>query len=388
MSISTESSSRTAPAIDWPTARSFVSGFLLRRLARPEPLGVERHALNGALLLSDVESFTAQVERLVSMGPEGLEEVISSFNRYFCAVADTVAHFGGDILDTTGDSFLCFWAAEDERELADATALAAEAALAVLHTTEDPSNTTIWPTRIGLAAGPVEVGIVGGVRSRWHVTPRGQAAADVVGCERDAAAGTVLVSADAAALLKHRALLRDTPDGRAELQRVLDPAQLPVRENPAPHDVPPERLDPMIPAPVRQWGGADHAWLADFRRVNVVMAHLGRADEDELLSLGAPARGAVRLPGGYSALRRRRQVRVRQQGHLAFRRLRAPAPRAPGQRRTRVAGCLGIRRKTQRHGADRRNRGQLGTRLLRRLRQRLPPRVQPLRRRRQPRLTS
>ena len=172
MSISTESSSRTAPAIDWPTARSFVSGFLLRRMARPEPLGVERHALNGALLVRDVESFTARVERLVSTGPKGLEQVISGFNGYFCAVADTVAQFGEDILDTTGDSCLCFWAAEDDRELADATALAAQVALAVLQTT----------------------------------------------------GGSVLVSADAAALVKHRALLRDTPEGRAELQRVLEPA--------------------------------------------------------------------------------------------------------------------------------------------------------------------
>jgi class 3 adenylate cyclase/tetratricopeptide (TPR) repeat protein len=285
VSISTERSSRTTPAIDWPTARSFVSAFLLRRLARPEPLGVERHALNGALLVSDVESFTAQVERFVSAGPEGLERVISSFNRYFCAVADTVAQFGGDILDTTGDSFVCFWAAEDDRDLADATALAAQAGLAILKATGDPSNPTIWPTRIGLAAGPVEVGIVGGVQSRWHVTPRGQAAADVVACERDATAGSVLVSADAAALIKGRALLRDTPDGRAELRRVLEPAQPSVNANPASHEVPPERLDPMIPAPVRQWGGADHAWLADFRRVNIVMAHLGRADDDELLSL-------------------------------------------------------------------------------------------------------
>ena len=125
---------------------------------------------------------------------------------------------------------------------------------------------------------------------------RGQAAADVVGCERDAAAGSVLVSADAAALVKHRALLRDTPDGRAELQRVLEPAQPSVHADPAPHDVPPVRLDPMIPAPVRQWGGADHVWLADFRRVNVVMAHLGRADEDELLSLERQLRGAISLP--------------------------------------------------------------------------------------------
>ena len=136
-------------------------------MARPEPLGVERHALNGALLVSDVESFTAQVERLVSTGPEGLEQVISSFNRYFCAVADTVAQFGEDILDTTGDSFLCFWAAEDDRELADATALAAQVALAVLQTTGDPSNPTIWPTRIGLAAersrsGSSEASALGG----------------------------------------------------------------------------------------------------------------------------------------------------------------------------------------------------------------------------------
>jgi len=278
VSISTETSGSGVPSIDWPTARSFISGFLLRRLAQPEPLTMERHPLRGGVLLTDVESFTAQVERLVRQGPEGLEQVISDFNRYFCMVGDSVRQYGGDVLEMFGDSFLCFWPAEDEQELGDATALAGQAALAILEAI-GKSNPTTWLTRIGTAAGQVELGIIGGVGARWQVTPRGPALVDVVACERVAAAGTVLLSPQAAALLKGRATLRDTSDGRAELEQVLESATPPARAEPGPRDIPPERLDPMIPAPVRRWGLADHAWLADFRRVNVVIAHLGPPDD-------------------------------------------------------------------------------------------------------------
>jgi class 3 adenylate cyclase/tetratricopeptide (TPR) repeat protein len=261
-----------------------VSGFLLRRLARPEPLTVEHHSLWGAVLLSDVESFMGQVERLVGQGPEGLEQVISGFDRYFCMVGDAVKQYGGDVLGTTGDSFLCFWPAEDERELADATALAGQAALAILEAIGEPTPTT-WLTRIGIAAGSVDLGIIGGVGARWQVTPRGPAVADVVACERAAAVGTALLSPQAAALLKGRAALRYAPDGRAELERMLEPATPPARGEHGSQDIRPERLDPMIPAPVRRWGRADHAWLADFRRVNVVTAHLGPPEDGGLRSL-------------------------------------------------------------------------------------------------------
>lgn len=261
-----------------------MSGFLLRRLACPEPLTVERHALWGAVLLSDVEAFMAQVERLVRQGPAGLDQVISGFNRYFCMVCDAVKQNGGDVLETTGDSFLCFWPAEDEGGLADATALAGQAALAIQESIGEP-HSSAWMTRIGIAAGQVDLGIIGGIRARWQVTPRGPAAADVVGCERAAAAGTIVLSPQAAALLEGRAAVRGRLDGRAELEQVLEPATPSGRAEPGPQDIPPDRLDPMIPAPVRRWGSADHAWLADFRRVNVVMAHLGRPDDVGLLSL-------------------------------------------------------------------------------------------------------
>lgn len=146
VSISTQTSSPSMPTIDWPTACSFISGFLLRRLARPEPLTVERHSLWGAVLLSDVESFMAQIEGLIRQGPKSLEQVISSFNRYFCIVGDAVKQYGGDVLKMTGDSFLCFWPAEGERELAAATALAGQAALAILEAIREPNPTT-WLTR-------------------------------------------------------------------------------------------------------------------------------------------------------------------------------------------------------------------------------------------------
>ncbi|MGH2913799.1 MAG: AAA family ATPase [Solirubrobacteraceae bacterium] len=252
-------------------------------MARPEPLTVERHSMQGALLLSDVEAFTAHVERLVREGPQGLEQVIDRFNRYFCTIGDVVERYGGDVLETTGDSFLCIWPAEEE-ELANATALAGEAALAILGEAGTPS-TTPWLTRIGIATGRVDVGIIGGLRSRWQAIPRGPAVGDVIGCERAAAAGQVLLSAQAVALLKDRATMRDAPDGRAALERVRKPATPPERSGPAPGDVPQERLDAMVPAPVRLWGQADHAWLADLRRVNVVMAHLGQADATDPRSL-------------------------------------------------------------------------------------------------------
>jgi class 3 adenylate cyclase/tetratricopeptide (TPR) repeat protein len=284
VSISTETTSRTTSTIDWPTARSFLSGFLLRRMARPEPLEVERHSLRGAVLLSDVESFTGQVERLVAQGPDGFEQVVSGFNRYFCTVGDVLRQHGGDVLQTTGDSFLCLWPAEDAGELVEATAVAAQAALAILEATRH-SGPTSWLTRIGIAAGELELGIVGGLRARWQVTPGGPAVADVVKCERSATAGTALLSPEAAALLEGRAALRTAPGGRAELERVLEPASAPASADPRPQDIPYERLDPMIPAPVRRWGGADHSWLADFRRVNVVMAYLGPPEEGGLLNL-------------------------------------------------------------------------------------------------------
>jgi class 3 adenylate cyclase/tetratricopeptide (TPR) repeat protein len=278
LSISTGTAPPTRP-VEWATAQSFIPAFLLRRLAQPEPLDVEHRSVLGAVLLTDVEAFTAQVERLVRQGPEGLDLVISGFNRYFCAVADAVHAHGGDILSNAGDSFFCWWPAESEQDLAGATALAGQAALAIQSavTQQAPDS---WPTRIGIAAGRIDLGIVGGLHGRWQLAPSGPAVAAVVACERLAESGTVLLAPEAAEALRDHAVLRDAPEHRAELKQLeITPNPTTSQPKPTADQLPRERLDPMVPAPVRRWGGADHAWLADFRRVNVVMAQLGSAQD-------------------------------------------------------------------------------------------------------------
>ena len=185
--------------------------FLLERLAAGPIDTAERHPVLGAWLLSDIAAFTAHVEDLAGRGTDGLEQVIDDFNRYFASVTSVVHRYGGDILTIAGDSFLCCWLTKDEGGIPAATVRAARAALSLQEAVTHPR--VALPTRVGLAAGKATIGLVGGVRGRWELIPSGPAVADVLACEKDGPAGSVLVSA---AALERRARRDSTvraPDG-------------------------------------------------------------------------------------------------------------------------------------------------------------------------------
>ncbi len=274
MSVSIGKIRHTTGAIDEPTARSFVPRFLLSRLAEGPITGPERHPVRGALLLSDIEAFTAHVERLVQRGSQGLEEVITDFDRYFSALVKAVHRYHGDILTIAGDSFLCWWPAGADGDVSAATAQAARAALAVHEALAEHASTL--PTRIGIAAGEATIGIVGGVGGRWELLPSGPAVADVVACEQSASPGVVLLSAEAGRALGAAASVRPNRDGRAELNSMASAAarlgDAPIAE-PLPH-AQLERIEGLVPAPVLRWGAADQDWLADFRHVTALMIRL------------------------------------------------------------------------------------------------------------------
>jgi class 3 adenylate cyclase/tetratricopeptide (TPR) repeat protein len=257
------------------TAYSFVSDFLLRRLAGGTPLVAERQLRLGAVLATDVESFTATIEGLMRHGADGLHRLTTEFNTYFCTVADAVYRHGGDIIDTAGDSFCCLWLAEDAAELAEVTASAARAALEI---SAAEAGSGVFPTRLGLGAGPLELVLAGGFRGRWQVIPHGPAVDAAYACESDSPPNRVLVSAEAAAQLGGRAALRPAAEERALLVEMLGApwtAREPGLARPVVADA---QLHPLLPAPVRAAAGVDPAWLSDFRRVHVVMAHLGRPE--------------------------------------------------------------------------------------------------------------
>ena len=157
-------------------ALSYVSSLLAERLAETEQLvRAERHAVLGALMLTDIEGWTSRVEQLSDRGPQSLDELGRAANAYFIELTRIVYGHGGDVLGSVGDAFLCCWRARDATALPAACARAARAATSFQEAASqhvDPSGRRLR-TRIGISAGEVVVAIIGGVNGRWELLPLG-----------------------------------------------------------------------------------------------------------------------------------------------------------------------------------------------------------------------
>lgn len=257
-------------------ARSFVSRFLAERLIAGPPLvGPELERCRGAVLLTDIEGFTAHVEGLTVKGSSGLEALAVGFNAYFAALVDAVIARCGDVLMIAGDSFLCWWPAGPKGDVASAARRAADAGVAIQQTTAHfgDAGAVVPPTRLGLAAGELTVGIVGGHEGRWELVPGGPAIAQAALNERGARAGTVTLDRSTLDLLGSDAQTRPVGPDRFELRAVDSPPASPMATSRA-DGAALARLMPFVPAPVLHWGPSDPDWLADRRPVTAIMASL------------------------------------------------------------------------------------------------------------------
>lgn len=259
-------------------ALGYISAFMRLRLASGVPLErVESATLHGALLLSDIEGWTARVEQLRGLGSEGLDELAQALNAYFARIADTVYSHGGDILTVAGDAFLCLWPARDPSDLGDATLRATQAGLAFQAASADlptPGGTPIR-TRIGVAAGEVQLALVGGLNGRWEVLTAGPALSHVIAAEVSADAGTVVLAQPAWRRIAHRVNSRPPIDrDLVTVEGITEPAPTAPPPGLIP-DIPAEVLAPFVPAPVRAWTvDSGTEWLAEVRHVTMLMARL------------------------------------------------------------------------------------------------------------------
>jgi len=251
---------------------------LAERLAAGGPLSeAESVRVHAALMLSDIEGWTLRVDQLSGIGPEGLDELGSALNAYFIQLAKIVYSHGGDVLSGTGDAFLCCWLARDADGLAEATARAAQAALAFQASANeqpDPGGRRLR-TRIGIAAGELHITTAGGVNGRWELLPLGTPLTDVAAAEKGAPPGGVAAAASAwEQLAGHAEGVELAQSGLVALTAPPPQAHrvtLPERDL----DVSAEALAPFVPAPVRGWpAGSGVEWLAELRRVTVVMVSL------------------------------------------------------------------------------------------------------------------
>jgi class 3 adenylate cyclase/tetratricopeptide (TPR) repeat protein len=270
-------------------ARSYISAFLRRRLASGDPLvEVESLTAQGALLLSDIEGWTARVEQLRGLGSEGLDELARALNAYFAEIGEIVYAHGGDVLTIAGDAFLCFWPAEDEAGAADATARAIAAGLAFQAASPGlpaPGGTPVM-TRIGVAAGELHLSLVGGINGRWEVLPAGQAFDDVIATEVAAPAGSVALPLSTWELVVDRAEGVIVPGGDLVVVTAVDASVAPgVPADPVP-EIPADVIAPFVPAPVRAWTvDSGTEWLAELRHVTVMMATLLNREVDPVKAI-------------------------------------------------------------------------------------------------------
>ncbi|HWD77101.1 MAG TPA: AAA family ATPase [Solirubrobacteraceae bacterium] len=238
---------------------------------------VESSTVYGALLLTDIEAWTARVEQLRGLGSEGLDELARALNAYFAQIAETVYAHGGDVLTVAGDAFLCLWPAADATELGDATARATAAGLSfqsVSRALPSPGGTAIR-TRIGVAAGDLHIALVGGVNGRWEVLPAGRTFDEVIAAEVAAPTHGVVLARSAWDLINDRVLAEPVRDTELMAVSALQRAPEPVVLDDEEPDIPAEVIAPFVPAPVRAWKvDSGTEWLAEVRHVTVVMARL------------------------------------------------------------------------------------------------------------------
>ena len=160
--------------------------------------------VDGAVLLSDVVAFTSHVEALSGLGRAAVEEFSLGMAGYVTRAIEVVLAHGGDVLDIAGDSLLCLWdATELPGGIRDAVARAASAAVAIQAavTGHELGAGRVVQTRIGLAAGPVQLTVAGGVGGDWALVAHGDTVARVEDAERECPPGRVCTDAAVARIL-------------------------------------------------------------------------------------------------------------------------------------------------------------------------------------------
>lgn len=111
----------------------------------------------GVCLSTDIEGYTTLAERI----PEA--ELANLTARYFDCLASCVERYGGEMLEVRGDGMNSVWSAPTEdKELSCRASLAAHDILAEVRKHNKESRSYQLPTRIGLHAGRVALGNVGG----------------------------------------------------------------------------------------------------------------------------------------------------------------------------------------------------------------------------------
>src|SRR5574339_834527 len=81
-----------------------------RVIADPSPIeSPVAEEFQAALLFADISGFTLLTERMMSIGPTGVETLAGILNEYFGQLIDIIHEYGGDVVKFAGDAVIAVW---------------------------------------------------------------------------------------------------------------------------------------------------------------------------------------------------------------------------------------------------------------------------------------
>ena len=160
---------------DEQSLSGYVPWLVSRRLAAGPIVSPETRSTAAAVLLTDLEGFTAHVESFTEHGRAGLEELARALNGYFADLVGLVYAHGGDVLSIAGDAFLCYWPATGPEGLPEAVLRASQAGLAIQSALDGRpiGHGRHFNTRLAVSAGQLDLSLVGGVNGKWELIASG-----------------------------------------------------------------------------------------------------------------------------------------------------------------------------------------------------------------------
>ncbi|MEM7347511.1 MAG: adenylate/guanylate cyclase domain-containing protein, partial [Chloroflexota bacterium] len=257
-----------------------------------------------AVLFSDISGFTPLSELLSQAGPTGAEELTYLINQYFTEMILIIERYHGQVVKFSGDALTVLFPADpllvdsplsaiDLLELAIRQAcecgLAMQDKMTQFVNIETSQGNAALSMKVGIGAGEILEGNIGGVLGRWEYVVGGDPLVQVSMAEHHAKPGQVILSPQAWHVAQPFFIGEPTPDGQGfiNLYRVLTPLSLeapPVLDWDAltaeQRPIVQEALECYVPGAIKARLNEQADWLAELRRMTIVFVGIGGFDYD------------------------------------------------------------------------------------------------------------
>jgi class 3 adenylate cyclase len=152
----------------------------LPAISLPDPAAASP-SFKGAVLVAEVEGFSALAESMVKLGREGAEALGRTLNNYFRPLIETINQGGGQVINLDGSGLVAFFPAHRPSHDPDHYRQAVEVAWRLLdqaagfHPVQTTEGRYSLGMRAGLGQGMLEIIHLGNASSGWALVVQGDA---------------------------------------------------------------------------------------------------------------------------------------------------------------------------------------------------------------------